>query len=325
MAKKKRESKISRRKFLESGLVIGAGAITAGSFALSTNKSKANDDEKKVKLLTQDGKIIEVPESAIQPVVPELSEKEVRIGIPGRKFVMVIDLARCKNARKCIEKCQEAHGLHRDQEFMKVLLMQDGKESAPYWFPKPCYHCDQPACVKVCPVDATFKRQDGIVLVDNERCIGCKFCVAGCPYSSRIFQWKEVETPEQLANQKYSPETSVPARKGTVSKCDFCPDQTREGKLPHCVTGCPMGVIYFGDVNEDSVTNGSETVRFSDLIKNRAGYRYLADLGTEPLVYYLPPVDRQFKFEDGFDNLDEEVIERYKNTQYFENKENKSS
>jgi Fe-S-cluster-containing dehydrogenase component len=222
MAKKKEKSKISRRKFLESGLALGAGAaITTGGLAMAIGKSPTNEDEKRVKLLTQDGKIIEVPESAIQAAVPELSDEELRTGIPGRKFVMVIDLARCNNARKCITKCQEGHGLRPDQEFMKVLLMQDSKESSPYWFPKPCYHCDQPACVKVCPVGATYKRQDGIVLIDNERCIGCKFCVAGCPYAARIFHWDDVKVPERFADQKYSPETSVPAKKGTVSKCDF--------------------------------------------------------------------------------------------------------
>lgn len=320
MSNNKKDKNISRRKFLESGLMLGAGAVTAGGLAMAMNTPKAETDEKKVRLLTQDGKIIEVPESVIQNIVPDLTDKEVRIGIPGRKFVMVIDLAKCKNVRKCITKCQEGHGLQPDQEFMKVLLMQESDESAPYWFPKPCYHCDQPACVKVCPVDATFKRQDGIVLIDNERCVGCKFCVAGCPYSARIFHWKEVVVPERFKDQKYSPETSVPARKGTVSKCDFCPDRTREGKLPYCVSGCPMGVIYFGDLNEDTVTNGDETIRFSTLIKNRAGYRHLADLGTEPLVYYLPPVDRQFEFESGFDNLEEEVMERYKNSRYFKNK-----
>ena len=82
-----------------------------------------------------------------------------------------------------------------------------------------------------------------------------------------------------------------------------------------------MGAIYFGDENEDAVCNGDETIRFTDLIRDRAGYRYLADLGTEPLVYYLPPVNRQFEFESGLENLDEEVIERYKNTLYFKNKD----
>jgi molybdopterin-containing oxidoreductase family iron-sulfur binding subunit len=316
MSKNENEKKLSRRKFLEAGIMLGAGAITTGGAIMAGSNAEPEKTGKKIRLLTQDGKIVEVEESIVLDAEQNLTEKEIREGIPGRKFVMVVDLAKCKNVRKCISKCQEKHNLKPDQEFMKVLLMQDDKNMAPYWFPKPCYHCDQPACVKVCPVDATYKRHDGIVLIDNERCIGCKFCVAGCPYSARIFHWKEVEVSDEISKREYNPETSIPAKIGTVSKCDFCPDQSRLGLLPHCVTGCPMGVIYFGDVNEDTVTNGDETIKFSDIIRDRAGYRYLADLGTAPLVYYLPPVNRQFPFESGLDNLSEEVIERYKNTDY---------
>ncbi len=105
----------------------------------------------------------------------------------------------------------------------------------------------------------------------------------------------------------------MPAQIGTVSKCDFCPDRSREGKLPYCATSCPMGAIYFGDRNEDSVFNGSETERFSELIKERAGYRYLEELGTKPNVYYLPPVNRMFDYESGLKDLPEEKQHVYDN------------
>ena len=98
-------------------------------------------------------------------------------------------------------------------------------------------------------------------------------------------------------------------------KCDFCPDLLRRGILPHCASACPMGVIYFGDKNEDIVTNGVETVRFSELINDRGGYRYLEHLGTKPNVYYLPPVNRQFPLERGL-KVDKEILERYKEVPY---------
>jgi molybdopterin-containing oxidoreductase family iron-sulfur binding subunit len=227
---------------------------------------------------------------------------------------MVIDLAKCKNARKCVEACQKGHNLSKDQEFMKVYLLQDSEKTAPYWFPKPCYHCDNPQCVSVCPVGATYKRSDGIVLIDNERCIGCKFCMTGCPYSTRIFAWKHEKAYD--TTQTYSPEKSVPGVEGTVSKCDFCPDLAREGKLPYCATACPMGVIYFGDIDEDVVTNGVDTYKFSELIRDRAGYQYLENLGTRPNVYYLPPTERQFPVDRGFDGLEEDIKARYDNTPY---------
>lgn len=85
---------------------------------------------------------------------------------------------------------------------------------------------------------------------------------------------------------------------GTVEKCDFCPSKAANNELPDCVKACPNGVFYFGDENEDVVSNGDETVRLSQLLKDKSGYRYLEDLGTKPRVYYLPPVDRQFPFKD---------------------------
>jgi molybdopterin-containing oxidoreductase family iron-sulfur binding subunit len=187
--------------------------------------------------------------------------------------------------------------------------MQDDRNSAPYFMPKPCFHCDNPPCTKVCPVDATFKRQDGIVLIDNERCIGCRFCIAACPYSARIFNWfepKEVEGDDELL---YNVELNVPQKKGTISKCLFSADRLREGKLPYCVSACPNGVYYFGDLNEDAVTNGTtgETVRFSELIRNNAGYTLLPELGTKPNVYYLPAKNRLFPFQfEGKTTLEED-------------------
>lgn len=309
----------SRRKFLKMGLVGGASAVAGATLISKLNPVQASTTGEKMKVLTTDGKVIEIDKPAINNY-PEayISPEEARHGIPHRKFVMVIDLAKCKNARKCISQCQKGHHLPPQQEFMKVYLMQESPESAPYWMPKSCFHCDKPLCVSVCPVGATFKRSDGIVLIDNERCIGCKFCMTGCPYSARVFNWKH--TPAMEIDEQYSPETSVPAQEGTVSKCDFCPDLIREGKLPHCVSGCPMGVIYFGDINEDIVTNGDETIRFSQLISDRAGYRHLEDLGTKPSIWYLPPVNRQFPFERGIPEDDPKLMERYKNTPYMQNR-----
>jgi molybdopterin-containing oxidoreductase family iron-sulfur binding subunit len=308
------KSKNSRRKFLKYGLISSA-SVVAGSSLISNLVPNPEDSSKKVKVLTPDGKMVEVNASNLNNY-PEahITPEESRIGIPNRKFVMVIDLAKCNNARACVEKCQEAHDLSYHQEFMKVQLIQDNKETKPFWFPKPCFHCDEPSCVKVCPTGATFKRDDNIVLIDTTRCIGCKFCITSCPYSARIFNWGHSDKFDRK-DIPYSPETSIPGTEGTVIKCDFCPDLLRQGVLPHCVRGCPMGVIYFGDKNEDMVTNGEETLQFSQLINDRAGYRYLERLGAEPNVYYLPPIEKQFPLERGFDK-EEEIIERYKDVPY---------
>ncbi|MDR3694075.1 4Fe-4S dicluster domain-containing protein [Mucilaginibacter sp.] len=296
----------SRRDFLIAGLAVAA--IATGCTPGSPFEAAVGDDVKpsgkKVKLLSVDGEEIEVDEAFLKPVphMPTITNAEARVGIPGKKFVMVIDLSRCKNLKKCQSACNHAHDLNPGENWIKVDPMQSAEHTAPYWEPTTCMHCDEPPCVKVCPVDATFKRQDGIVLIDSDRCIGCRFCMAACPYSTRVFNWGAPEIPADVASQPYSAETSIPQKKGTVGKCDFCADMTRMGMLPHCVSACPNGTFFYGDLNEDSVTNGAETFRFSDLMRDKGGYRLMEDLGTKPSVYYLPPVSRNFPFESGLEN-----------------------
>ena len=296
----------SRRTFIYAGLlsVAAAGVSSCGNPFSSNAEKDIKPTGEMVKLLSVDGEIIEVDKAYIKPVpdMPNLSKTEERIGIKGKEFVMVIDLAKCKNLRKCQAACNHMHHLPADHNWIKVLPMQNTEESSTYWQPTTCMHCDEPPCVKVCPVDATFRREDGIVLIDSDRCIGCRFCMAACPYSTRVFNWEDPGLPKEIASKDYSCETSIPQKKGTVGKCDFCPDMTRMGELPHCVSACPNGVFLFGNIIEDSVTNGADTFRFSDLIKDRAGYRLMEELGTKPSVYYLPPVNRQFPFESGLEN-----------------------
>jgi molybdopterin-containing oxidoreductase family iron-sulfur binding subunit len=303
----------SRRDFLKTAAAVTVVAAASGTIASSCNSKNAAAPQK-VKLLSPDGEIVEIDSAYLnhQEHMAIVSKLEARQGIAGKRFVMVVDLANCKNARKCISACQKWHYRPEETEWLSVKLMKDSEKAAPYWFPKQCFHCDNPPCVKVCPVDATFKRQDGLVLIDNERCIGCKFCMAACPYSTRVFNWSEPELSLEIKDLPYSAETGIPAKVGTVEKCDFCPDRAREGLLPPCVEACPNGVFYFGDENEDTVTNGSETVSFSQLIKDRAAYRFLEELGTKPRVYYLPPKDRQFPVERGYENLPDNLKNRFK-------------
>jgi molybdopterin-containing oxidoreductase family iron-sulfur binding subunit len=295
--------KESRRKFLQKLTIAGAGAVSATSLissGCSSNKSEISN--KKVMLLNQNNDLVEVDSDQIKVATKETDkaylQQRGREGLINRKFVMVVDLAKCKNARKCMKACQGAHQLKPEQHHINVLEMEDEVNRLTYYMPKPCQHCDNPPCVSVCPVDATFKRQDGIVLVDNERCIGCRFCIAACPYSARTFNWtepREMNEAEKKAfienDEKYDMELNLPQKKGTVTKCAFSADRIRKGKLPYCVSACPNGVYYFGDSNEDLVTNGTtkETVRLSQLLKENAAHTLMPELGTKPSVYYLPP------------------------------------
>ncbi len=300
-----------RRKLLRNGLLAaGAAAGLAGgqqllSRALGETTPADAEAKEPVKesaapccssgpALTHDHQVVFLNSAGQAKSRKEVCD-ESRLGIKGRKWVMVIDLAKCDGCGHCMEGCEKMHFIPPGRKWLKVLRQKDSQNSAPYFMPQPCFHCDNPPCTKVCPVDATYKRSDGLVLVDNDRCIGCRFCMAACPYSVRVFNWGHPnETPEVQA-LPYSPESGVPRRVGTVEKCDWCPDMARVGKLPACAAVCPMGVIYFGDQNEDAVTNGlGETVRLTKLLKDNAGYRALEELGTEPRLYYLPPKNRSY-------------------------------
>jgi len=295
----------SRREFLKRFGLAGAAAAAGGAALYSGYQyEKAKGKSEMVRVLTDDNRLVMVPRDQIQESKPDQAflQKRGRNGLEGHRWVMVIDLSKCRNARQCVKACQKAHHLRPHEYHITTLEMQDGPKTAPYFMPKPCQHCDNPPCVSVCPVDATFKRQDGIVLIDNERCIGCRFCMSACPYSARMFQWQEPFMAEEYEEdpQPYDVELNVPQAKGTISKCLFSADRLRDDELPYCVSACPNGVFYFGDENEDAVTNGTtkETVRLSALLKQNAGYRLMEELGTKPRVYYLPPKNRLFDFDN---------------------------
>jgi len=217
----------------------------------------------------------------------------------NQRWVMVIDLAKCDGCGDCTKACNKMHYVPPMQEWIKVYEVADNPTAGEYYMPRPCMHCDNPPCVRACPVGATYKRTDGVVMQDNDRCIGCRECIAQCPYSARSFNWAEPpHTAEELA-ASYSPEHMYPHRKGTIEKCGFCPHMLREGQLPVCASACTMGAVYFGDELEDAVTNAKgETIQLSKVVKRGAGFRLLEELGTEPRVYYLPPANRKYPAPD---------------------------
>ncbi len=292
----------SRRDFLKKAGISGAAVVSGAAAVFAGYRhEKAKNKEKYVKVLTTDNRLLEVPADQLDGYKPGVKElqKRGREGIKGKKWIWVIDLSKCRNARKCIEACQNAHHLRPYEYHINTLVMQESVNTPAYFMPKPCQHCDNPPCVSVCPVDATFKRQDGPVLIDNERCIGCRFCMAACPYSARMFHWEDPRDAESDKGKEYNVELNIPQKKGTISKCLMSCDRLRENKLPYCVSACPNGVYYFGDENEDAVTNGTtkETVKLSELLEKNGGYRLMPELGTEPRIYYLPPKNRLFDFK----------------------------
>jgi molybdopterin-containing oxidoreductase family iron-sulfur binding subunit len=174
------------------------------------------------------------------------------------------------------------------------------------WFmPRPCMHCQNAACVKVCPVGARYKREDGLTATDWERCIGCRYCEVACPYGVNYFNWKDPnksnyldwDDPDVVAitggglpydnpdlEEAYGDENRRIAGgghdKGVMEKCTFCVHRVEQGLDPKCAETCPTKVIYFGDLDDPNS-------KVSRLLKKNPSFRLLEDVGTEPNVYYI--------------------------------------
>jgi Fe-S-cluster-containing dehydrogenase component len=290
-------NRFSRRQFLKLGALIAGGVATLGaagnrvvddlSNAVSETAThfptfRANAQTTGELVAANGDPMLHSPAAAAAPA-------------GNHRWVMVIDLAKCDGCKECTAACRAMHFVPPNQEWIKVFENRDNNIAGAYYFPRPCMQCDNTPCAKVCPVGATMKREDGIVLIDQDRCIGCRYCIAACPYGSRSFNWAEPShTPEELS-RPYSIETNYPHRKGVVEKCIFCPELLREGKIPACASACNMNAIYFGDQVEDVVMNhNGEQVSFKELIREKGGFRYMEELGTEPRVWYLPPRDRVY-------------------------------
>ncbi len=253
----------------------------------------ANGDRRKfLKLIVLGGGVAAISALRTQIPIERLFgvPQDVMEPAPGlpRSWVMVIDLNRCDGCGSCTAACANEHNIPAGQEWIKVYEAE-AEGGGKYFLPRPCMHCEDAPCVNVCPVGATFVRNDGLVIIDHNRCIGCRYCMAACPYNARYFNWggSPELTPEEMA--MYRPEHPIVHRRGTVEKCVFCAHRVDEKRLPACVEGCPMKAIYFGDAREDAVSNGSEVVSLSKLIREGSAFRMKEELGTKPRVFYLPP------------------------------------
>jgi dimethyl sulfoxide reductase iron-sulfur subunit len=210
-----------------------------------------------------------------------------------RQWMMVIDLRHCDGCQgvnkppQCTEACIEGHFAPEPMEWIQVYEKDLPGEGSQF-IPTPCQQCQNAPCNNVCPVGATFATPEGTILIDQDRCIGCRICMAACPYDRRFFNWGTAPTPPESLLAHYDPEHQVPAKRGTVMKCDFCADMMRSGTLPYCVQGCPNRAIYYGDFEEDIATNGQDLVVASKFLAENHAYQQRQELGTKPRVWYIP-------------------------------------
>ena len=217
--------------------------------------------------------------------------------LPGVQFAYALNISRCIGCRRCVHACVEENNQSRDPEiqYIRVLEMPEGAfnveksnhyyapETVPvegkHYLPVQCQQCENPSCVKACPVGATWKDKDGIVVIDYDWCIGCRYCEAACPYWARRFNFAEPKIPKEQINPEMAYLGNRIRPKGTMEKCTFCLGRTRNGLLPKCAEACPAGARQFGNLlDSDSVIR--------HILREKRVYVLKEEVGTRPKFYY---------------------------------------
>ena len=218
--------------------------------------------------------------------------------LPGVLFGYALDLSRCIGCRRCVYGCVEENNQSRDPQTHWITVLEMDKETGvnlqdadayydhetvpqpgKFYMPVACQHCENPPCVKVCPVQATWKEPDGIVVIDYDWCIGCRCCIAACPYGARRFNWGKPSIPKDELNPDTEFLGNRPRQRGVVEKCSFCLQRTRKGLYPKCVEVCPVGARKFGNLLDPA-----SEIRY--IIENKRVFILKEELNTQPKFFY---------------------------------------
>jgi molybdopterin-containing oxidoreductase family iron-sulfur binding subunit len=219
--------------------------------------------------------------------------------IPGVQFAYALDLSRCIGCRRCVYACVQENNQSRNPQihWIRVLEMEKDRgvdfahanayyeaDTVPredhFYVPVQCQHCRNAPCTKVCPTGATWTEPDGIVVIDYDWCIGCRCCMAACPYGARRFNWAEPGLPAAQLNPATHYLGNRPRRKGVVEKCTFCIQRTRAGRYPACVEVCPVGARKFGNLLDPD-----SEIRY--VIEHKRVLMLKPELHTMPKFFYF--------------------------------------
>ncbi|MEE4241740.1 MAG: 4Fe-4S dicluster domain-containing protein [Desulfopila sp.] len=299
----------SRRDFLKGvsiAAAAGSAALVTGCMPDISNASRETLQlqwqeffKKNYRLMSQEEK--EETVARLERLAKLKRGLDVQIGTdpPGENvlFGYAFNVTRCEGFMECVTACVKENNLDRTNttQYIRVFEMEPGhldpgSGNGKYFHKVPvenkfymatqCFHCENAPCTKACPTKATWREPDGIVVVDYEWCIGCRYCQAACPYYGRRFNWGEPHIPVKEVNptQHYLGNRIRP--KGKMEKCTFCIQRTRKGRLPACVEACPTGARVFGNLLDPE-----SEIRF--VLKNKKVFRMREELGTDPKFWYF--------------------------------------
>ncbi len=199
------------------------------------------------------------------------------------KYGMLVDLKKCIGCHSCSLTCKTENYTRPGVFWNQVLTQETGEypNVQKYFLPRMCMHCENPSCTEVCPTGASTKRDDGIVTIDENKCIGCKYCIVACPYGARYFNADNggYYGPELIPNEVIGYKAH---KTGVVTKCDFCLHRLEQNEQPACVKSCIAGARIFGDLSDPAS-------QISMLVRSRHGFQLMKELGNNPSVFYLLP------------------------------------
>jgi len=302
------EQKSTRRSFIKKLSIAAAagsaGLVTGGcvgssesteemglkweeyfkkNYRMMTDKEKDETVSRLVKLAKLQGN-----------VDIQMSNQEPRENV---LFGYAFNISRCKGYMDCVEACVQENNLDRNSktQYIRISEMDYGQQDPTsgdgkyyhevpvenkYYMGIQCFHCENAPCIKACPTKATWREPDGIVVVDYDWCIGCRYCMAACPFWGRRFNWGKPEVPEEELNTKQHYLGNRMRMKGVMEKCTFCVQRTRQGKLPACADACPTGSRVFGNLLDPN-----SEIRY--VLKHKKVFRFKEELGTDPKFWYF--------------------------------------
>ncbi|WP_250436932.1 4Fe-4S dicluster domain-containing protein [Hanstruepera flava] len=301
--------KMDRRsafKKLTASLLIGAGAVSTSCSVITDDETKEkaqidweeqfkgnyklmSDDEKKATV----DRLVRSYQLRTGKTI-SMSSKNAEADV---LFGYAFNISKCQGYMDCVSACVKENNQDRSSQmqYIRIHEMKDGKglsfdeaddnyyhevpAEGHFYLGTQCFHCDNPPCVEVCPVQATWREDDGLVVVDYDWCVGCRYCMAACPYDGRRFNWSKPEVPENEVNHNQHYLGNRMRKKGVMEKCTFCVQRSRSGKNPACVEACPTGARVFGNLLDPN-----STIRW--VLENKKVFRLKEDLGTEPKFWY---------------------------------------